>query len=119
MTIKSLLSTSPVQSYPLRFRLLISAISVLSKGRDVMVDYDKVCQLLGGEHEIRNLCFMSYQQLVETACAEGHVDQGKLNVWKWIKLRKALVSVFSVLALSDQMPGIETTLYLLLSLNHG
>jgi hypothetical protein len=79
-----------------------------------MVDYDRVCQLLGSEHKIRDLGFMSYQQLVEIACTEGHVYQGKINVWKWIRLRKALVSVLSGFCIiSDQIPGIATTLYFL------
>ena len=73
-----------------------------------MVDYDKVCQLLEGEYEIRDLGFMSYQQLVESACAEGVVDQGKLDVWKWIRLRKALVSILNVFALYPiKMPRMK------------
>jgi hypothetical protein len=114
------LSSLPVQAYPLRFRLLISAISVLSKGRAVMVDYNKVCQLIGGERKIRDLGFMSYQQLVETACAEGHTNHGNFNAWRWVRLCKPLVSVprgFRMIH-PTQMPRTEANLHFLLSVNH-
>jgi hypothetical protein len=85
-----------------------------------MVDYNKVCQLIGGERKIRDLGFMSYQQLVETACAEGHADQGNYGAWKWVGLRKPLVSVprsFRMIH-PTQMPRTKTTLHFLLSVNH-
>jgi hypothetical protein len=85
-----------------------------------MVDYNKVCQLIGGERKVRDLGFMSYQQLVEAACAEGHTEQGDFNAWKWVRLRKALVSAPHNFRMKHptKMPRTETTLHFLLSVNH-
>ncbi len=83
------------ESYPVQYRVLVSAILKLSSGRlGVKVDYEGVRQLVGDRNKIRQLDigFVSYKQLVKGACAEGYAEQGRRGEQQWIMLLEAVVS---------------------------
>jgi hypothetical protein len=83
------------ESYPVQYRVLVSAILKLSSGRlGVKVDYEGVRQLVGDRNKIRQLDigFVSYKQLIKGACAEGYAEQGRRGEQQWIMLLEAVVS---------------------------
>jgi hypothetical protein len=83
-----------VESYPLQYRDIASAILNLSGGRlGVKVDYG-VARLAADRNKIRQLNIgpVSYTQLVQGACDEGYAEQGKLGDRQWIMLLEAVVS---------------------------
>lgn len=84
-----------MESYPVQYRDLVSAILKLSGGRlGVKVDFHGIGRLAGDRNKIQklNIGFVSFKQLVKGACAEGYAEQGKLGEREWIMLLEAVVS---------------------------
>ncbi|KAG8851623.1 hypothetical protein FRB91_007582 [Serendipita sp. 411] len=118
--------TTLVGVYPAKYRLLATAILRITGNRfETRADFEAVRKLMGTKEDIRALHvgFMTFTQMVNSACAEHHVQRGIEAGKEWLLLVEKITPTGTVklagLQPLDYPPEHEPVVAAILHLTSG